>query len=93
MKERNKEIIPKVRTKKIKSDNFTRTNSVKSNASIAILERLIIGLHHTFIARIFGGTNNILFESTTIDTHHHTVHTHYLTQYTHTTSQRNEVMV
>ena len=39
--------------KRIKSDNFTRSNREKSNIAIAILEKLMIGWHHNF----FGGSN------------------------------------
>ena len=34
--------------KRIKSDNFTRSNREKSNIAIAILEKLMIGLHHNY---------------------------------------------
>jgi hypothetical protein len=34
--------------KRIKSDNFTRSNREKSNIVIAILEKLMIGWHHNY---------------------------------------------
>ena len=34
--------------KRIKSDNFTRSNSEKSNIAIAIFEKLIIGWQHNY---------------------------------------------
>jgi hypothetical protein len=35
-------------TKRIKSDNFTRNNREKSNISIAILKKIIIGWYHNY---------------------------------------------
>ena len=43
--------------KKIKIDNFKRSNKEKSNIAIAILEKWIIGWHQ--IISYFGGSNNI----------------------------------
>ena len=37
---RSKELIKKKNAKRIKSDNFTRSNREKSNIAIAILEKL-----------------------------------------------------
>ena len=34
----------------IKCDNFTRSNREKTNNAIAILEKLMIGLHHNYFA-------------------------------------------
>ena len=34
--------------KRIKSDNFTKSNREKSNIAIAILEKLMIGWHHNY---------------------------------------------
>ena len=34
--------------KRIKSDNFTRSNREKSNIAIAKLEKLMIGWHHNY---------------------------------------------
>ena len=44
--------------KRIKSDNFTRSNREKSDIAIAILEKLIIGWHHNYFveAIIFSPT-------------------------------------
>ena len=44
-------------TKRIKSDNFTRSNREKSNIAIAILENE--WLDGTIIISYFGGSNNI----------------------------------
>ena len=43
--------------KRIKSDNFTRSNREKSNIAIAILEKWMIGWHHNYF--VFDGSNNI----------------------------------
>ena len=43
--------------KRIKSNNFTRSNIEKSNIAIAILEKLMIGWHHNYF--VFGGSNDI----------------------------------
>ena len=43
--------------KRIKNDNFTRSNREKSNIAIEILEKLMIGRHHDYF--YFGGRNNI----------------------------------
>ena len=38
--------------KRIKSDNFTRSNKEKSNIAIAILEKLMIGLFRILVVAI-----------------------------------------
>ena len=43
--------------KRIKIDNFKRSNREKSNIAIAILQIWIIGWHHSYF--VFGGSNNI----------------------------------
>ena len=49
----------KKEAKKIKSDNFSRSDREKFNNAIARLEKLIIRYHYDYFA--FGGTNNICF--------------------------------
>ena len=50
--------------KRIKNDNFTRSNSEKSNIAIAILEKLMIGWQHNYF--VFGGSNNIFADCISI---------------------------
>ena len=66
MRESNKEKKQRNDTineaKKIKSDNFTKSNKEKSNIAIALLKKIMLGWHHHFSN--FGGTNNIFAEYT-----------------------------
>ena len=52
-------------TKRIKSDNFTRSNREKSNIAIAILQKEL--LDGTIIILYFGGSNNIFADCIYID--------------------------
>ena len=55
--------VTKKDTKRIKSENFTRSNKEKSNIAFTILEKLMIGWHHNYFV-FWVGSNNIFADCT-----------------------------